>query len=176
MSRLSLKADTRVTSAANASAWRSYMSLTCSSQESGTPTGAVGSSLSRPRDALYSSMFLNPPLDFPDIVQVVVEPSPIYRIQVGAQPSDILGNSVENAPVDPSPGRPVLGRARPSRIAPRMRGAGPASWEAASWATTRRSCPYKRSCSDSRRCRKSRGSRCSAGSTAAVVSCPSSCA
>ena len=47
-SRLNLNEKMRVVSAANATACRSNISLTCSSNESGTPIGAPGSSRGSP--------------------------------------------------------------------------------------------------------------------------------
>ena len=55
---------------ANASACRSNISLTCSSNESGTPTGAPGSSRGSPlRVARFDR--LDAPLDLADVVEVV---------------------------------------------------------------------------------------------------------
>src|ERR1017187_5575840 len=90
VSRLILKAETRVISAAKASTWRSNMSFTCSSQESGTPSGAEGSSLVGAA-ALCRSMALDAALDGADFFEIAVEPAAVGCTEIGAKAGGIGG-------------------------------------------------------------------------------------
>ena len=87
-SRLNLNEKMRVVSAANATACRSNISLTCSSNESGTPIGAPGSSRGSP---VWFDCFdlLDAPLDLAHVVEVIGQPRAIGRAELAARsPTD----------------------------------------------------------------------------------------
>jgi hypothetical protein len=105
-SRLNLNEKMRVVSACERHRLRSNISLTCSSNESGTPIGAPGSS--RGSAGLVRLLhFLDAPLDLADIIEVVCQARAIDRAQLAPQIPDRFGDPVENALVvfPPSPAR-----------------------------------------------------------------------
>ncbi len=83
-----MNVKTRVRSASYANARSSNSTPTCSSYDSGTPTGAVGTVERRVGLTLG---LLNAPFDFPDVLEILVEPDPIGPADAVFQPRQVLG-------------------------------------------------------------------------------------